>query len=285
MPTSGQLAIVTGASSGIGHATAVALARHGYHVLAGVRRPADVDFGGQPGIEVVRLDITNDDDVRAVAERVGDGSRYARIALVNNAGVSSNSPVELLPLAGWRDQLEVNLLGHIRMITALLPALTESEAGRIVNVSSAATLVTSPTTGAYAAAKAGLEKVSDALRRELVATRTKVVVVQPGAVKTGGWEKAMNSHGPELTPAQHGRYDDLTAAVDRTAQRFADGGSDVAVAVRTIVRAVESPRPRTHCRIGTDAKLMRLISGVLPPSAQDRLVGVLAGTRGIRPAD
>lgn len=130
-----------------------------------------------------------------LAQRVARDD-YRRLVLVNNAGVSINSLMELIPLDTWRSQFETNLFGHIAVTQALLPALVGADLSCIVNVSSAAVLLTSPMLGVYAAAKAGLEKSSDALRRELTATRTKVIVVQPGAVRTGTgrrptWSKTM----------------------------------------------------------------------------------------------
>src|ERR1700742_2656397 len=117
-----ELIVVTGASTGIGAATARELARKGFHVLAGVRREADADALRADRIEPCILDITVDSDITAIAERVTRDPRPLR-ALVNNAGIAINAPIEALPLPEWRQQFEVNLFGHIAMIQALLPAL------------------------------------------------------------------------------------------------------------------------------------------------------------------
>ena len=119
-----ELIVVTGASTGMGAATARELARRGFHVLAGVRRDTDADALRGDGIEPHILDITVESDVAAIAERVeNDPQGLPLRALINNAGVAINAPVEALPIAEWRRQFEVNLFGHVAMIQALMPSL------------------------------------------------------------------------------------------------------------------------------------------------------------------
>jgi len=128
-----KLVAVTGASTGIGASAARELARRGFHVLAGVRRDSDADAIRSTGIEPVILDITRPEQVEALAARVA-GDPRALHALVNNAGISVNAPVEALPMAQWRWVFEVNLFGHIAVTQALLPALLRSK-GRVINIS------------------------------------------------------------------------------------------------------------------------------------------------------
>ncbi|MEK8143746.1 SDR family NAD(P)-dependent oxidoreductase [Streptomyces sp. M10(2022)] len=122
-----KLIVVTGASTGMGASVARQLARQGFHVLAGVRRDRDADAIRSTGIEPVILDITKSEQVAALAARIADDPR-ALHALVNNAGVQVNAPVEALPMAQWRQVFEVNLFGHIAVTQALLPALLHSGA-------------------------------------------------------------------------------------------------------------------------------------------------------------
>jgi NAD(P)-dependent dehydrogenase (short-subunit alcohol dehydrogenase family) len=155
-----SLALVTGASTGIGRACAIHLAGLGFHVLAGVRDPADAPDGLDP----LRLDVTSESDVAAAAERVG-----AELGvLVNNAGIAINGPVEVVPLDQWRRIVEVNLLGQVAVTRALLPAILRAR-GRVVNMSSIGGRVANPLFGPYSATKFALEAVSDALRREVAA--------------------------------------------------------------------------------------------------------------------
>ena len=119
-----SLALVTGTSTGIGRATALHLSARGYEVLAGVRRPEDAP----PGLEPLVLDVTSERDVAAAAERVG-GSLDA---LVNNAGIAVNGPVEVVAVEDWRRQLEVNLIGPVAVTRALLPALLAARGRRSI---------------------------------------------------------------------------------------------------------------------------------------------------------
>lgn len=179
-----ELIVVSGASTGIGAATAQQLASKGFHVLAGVRTSRDADLVRTHGVEPVMLDITIPEHIENLAARVADDreQRFLR-ALVNNAGIEINAPVEVLPLDLWRSQFEVNLFGHIAAIQALLPALRKSR-GRIVNISSVGGEAALPIYGAYAATKFALEAASDSLRREVAAQGIQVVIVQAGGVKT-----------------------------------------------------------------------------------------------------
>jgi NAD(P)-dependent dehydrogenase (short-subunit alcohol dehydrogenase family) len=190
-PDRRELVVVSGASTGMGAATAKELARNGFHVLAGVRRVVDADALRAEGIEPHILDITVDSDVAAIADRVArDPLGRPLRALVNNAGISVNAPVETLPIAKWRRLFEVNLFGHVAMTQALLPTLLRS-AGTVVNISSVGGRVALPTYGAYAGSKFALEAVSDSLRREVSGLGVKVVVVEPGAVKTEMLERGV----------------------------------------------------------------------------------------------
>jgi NAD(P)-dependent dehydrogenase (short-subunit alcohol dehydrogenase family) len=179
-----EIAIVTGASTGIGAATARELARRGFHVLAGVRRDRDADAIRGPGIEPLIIDITNPDHIRALATRVhGDPQGRAVRALVNNAAIAVNAPVEAFAIDEWRRLFEVNLFGHIAVTQTLLPALIRSK-GRVVNISSVGGKIAMATYGPYAGTKFALEAVSDSLRREIAPFGVQVVVVEPGAVRT-----------------------------------------------------------------------------------------------------
>ncbi|CDO87714.1 dehydrogenase [Mycobacterium triplex] len=273
-----ELIVVTGASVGMGAATAKELARRGFHVLAGVRREADADAlvaGGPEGLEPVILDITMESDVAAVADRVArDPLRRPLRALINNAGIAINAPVEALPIAQWRKQFEVNLFGHIAMTQALLPALLLSS-GTVVNISSVGGKVVLPTYGAYAGSKFALEAVSDALRREVAKLGIKVVVVEPGAVKTEMVERGIaTAEGlkADMTAAQLARYGDLTAAVTAQAHSFTETGVSSEHAAQVIAKAATASRPRTRYTIGRDAAILVRISRLVSDRVLDRIV-------------
>jgi NAD(P)-dependent dehydrogenase (short-subunit alcohol dehydrogenase family) len=275
MSTSNQLAVVTGASSGVGQATAKALAARGFHVLAGVRKETDAERLAADGMEPVILDITDPDDVAAVAERVetdADGRRLA--VLVNNAGIAVNAPVETLPMAGWRRQFDVNFFGQVAMIQAVLPNLLSAR-GRVVNVSSIGGRVVGPTYGAYAASKFALEAMSDALRREVGQFGVSVIVVEPGMVATPIWDKGVATAQElvaEMSAEQQARYGALVAALLKQTEGVGETGIDPSEVARVIADAVEARRPRTRYLVGRDAKVMARLVAVLPDRVVDRLI-------------
>ena len=159
------MVVVTGASTGMGAATARELARRGFHVLAGVRRDEDADAMRGPGVEPVILDITNPDHIEVLAARVRKDPQGRTLrAVVNNAAIQANVPIEVFAIDEWRRMFEVNLFGQVAVTQALLPALFRSS-GRVVNISSLGGKVAMATYGPYAATKFALEAVSDALRR------------------------------------------------------------------------------------------------------------------------
>nr|WP_240746565.1 SDR family NAD(P)-dependent oxidoreductase [Cryptosporangium phraense] len=264
---------MTGASTGMGAASARELAGRGFHVLAGVRRERDGEALRADGVEPVLLDITDSAQIAALAARV-DADPRPLLALVNNAGIAVNAPVEALPMDEWRRQFDVNLFGHIEVTQALLPALLRSR-GRVVNISSIGGKVALATYGAYAGTKFALEAVSDALRRELAPHGVQVVVVEPGGVQT-----EMAARGVEtatrlasgMSAAQRERYGALMQAVMSHAAAFTAGGVSAGAAARVIARAVTDRRPRTRYTIGRDAAVMTRLTRVLPDRVLDRVV-------------
>ncbi|MFF9483736.1 SDR family NAD(P)-dependent oxidoreductase [Streptomyces sp. NPDC014676] len=269
-----ELVIVTGASTGMGAATAREMARRGYHVLAGVRRAGDGQALLDAGVEPVILDITDRDHIAALVARV-DGDPHGRPlrVLVNNAGVPCAGPVEVVPLDTWRHLFEVNVLGQVAMAQALLPALLRSK-GRIVNISSLNGKVSMAGYGAYAGSKFALEAVSDALRGELAPHGVQVVVVEPGGVRTGMAATGLaglDRLTARMTPEQHARYGDLTQALPSHVAAFTEAGVTSGAAARTIARAATARRPRTRYTVGATAAFLVRASRFLPDRVLDRM--------------
>ncbi|MFF9335659.1 SDR family NAD(P)-dependent oxidoreductase [Streptomyces albogriseolus] len=272
-----ELVVVSGASSGIGAATAQALAAMGYHVLAGVRTDSEADAVRADGIEPVTLDITVPEHIEALTRRIADDPerRLLRV-LVNNAGIEINAPVEVLPLALWREQFEVNLFGHIAVIQALLPFLRRSR-GRIVNISSVGGVAALPVFGAYAGTKFALEAASDSLRREVSAHGVQVVVVQPGGVRT---EMAARSGDISLElaagmSAEHQRlYNGLIDATVASNSAFLERALPAAKAGAKIAKVATTPRPRARYALGTDAAFIIPLARFLPARLMDALLAM-----------
>jgi NAD(P)-dependent dehydrogenase (short-subunit alcohol dehydrogenase family) len=268
------IAVVTGASTGIGAATAHELARRGFHILAGVRRDRDADALRGPSVEPLILDITNADHIRALATRVHeDPQGRAVLALVNNAAVQANAPIEVFAIDEWRRMFEVNLFGQVAVTQALLPALIRSK-GRVVNISSVGGKVAMAAYGPYASTKFALEAVSDSLRRELAAFGVQVVVVEPGAVHTEMLGRAIaTAHElvSAMTPEQSQRYGGLVQAVNTQAALSTRSGLPADVAAKVIAKAVTVRKPRPRYTVGRDAALITCLARILP----DRILDLL----------
>jgi NAD(P)-dependent dehydrogenase (short-subunit alcohol dehydrogenase family) len=276
-----EIAVITGASTGIGAATARELARHGFHVLAGVRRDRDADAIRGPGIEPLIIDITNSGHIRALATRVhGDPQGRAVRALVNNAGIGVNVPVEAFAIDQWRRLFEVNFFGHVAVTQALLPALIRSK-GRVVNISSVGGRIAMATYGPYAATKFALEAVSDSLRRELAPSGVRVVVVEPGAVRTEMPGRAMaTAHdlASTMTPEQSQRYGGLVHAVTAQTASHTNSGLHPDAAAKVIARAITARKPRTRYTVGRDAALITRLTRILSDRTLDRALAAALRT-------
>jgi NAD(P)-dependent dehydrogenase (short-subunit alcohol dehydrogenase family) len=273
-PLKNELIAISGASTGIGAATARALALRGYHVLAGVRRDEDADAIRDDRIEPVNLDITIPGHVASLAARIADDPQHRPLrAVINNAGIEINAPVEVLPLDIWREQFEVNLFGHIAVIQALLPALRRSR-GRVVNISSVGAEATLPIYGAYAGSKAAFESASDALRREVSSQGIQVVIVQSGGVKTPMAAKSgpLSLQLAEKMSADHAAlYGELISSTVKFQSSFLRRAITAEKAAGKIANMATTRRPRTRYSLGPDAAFTLPLNRILPDRLLDRV--------------
>ena len=189
-----SIVFVIGASTGIGLATAVTLARAGHTVYAGMRNPDAADGELKAlGATVVRLDVDDEASVAAACNRPID-------VLVNNAGVGAGGTVEEAPLAEYRRAMETNFYGALRCIQAVVPAMRTRGSGCIINVTSIAGRVSGPAQSPYAATKWALEAVSEALACELKAFGVRVAIVEPGVIATPIFGKMRPPEKPSIYP-------------------------------------------------------------------------------------
>jgi len=263
--------VVTGASSGIGEATARHLAQLGFQVRAGVRRREDAERLGGDRIAPLALDVTDGDSIDAARAELAE---QPLAGLVNNAGIAISAPLENVPIEELRRQLEVNLVGQIAVTQAFLPAL-RARRGRIVNVSSIGGRMALPLGGPYSASKFALEAASDSLRQELRGA-VGVIVVEPGGVKTPIWRKggaAADELLAELPGDVERNYGGLIAGMRREAEKIdRETGLEPAEVARVIGRALSARRPRTRYLVGRDAKSRALLVKLLPARVTDALV-------------
>ncbi|WP_432883944.1 SDR family NAD(P)-dependent oxidoreductase [Kribbella sp. CA-245084] len=287
--------LVTGSTGGIGTATVRLLQSRGFIVYAGARGPAAFE----PGVRVVPLDVADPSSVAAAAKRVA-GEVDGLWAVINNAGVIVQGPLELVPADEWRRQLEVNTLGPASVIREFLPLLRAGSAaagsatssasgpggrvaGRIVNVSAATGRVAMPLLGALSASKAGLEALSNALRLELAAWKIPVVVIEPGTTQTEIFTRAGAAADVALQQADHDRVDlyaEHLAAYEKAMSRFKPGPVDKVAKV--IVRAVEARHPRRRYAVA-EARTLGAILPKLPAGLRDRVLSGAVGLNGIKP--
>lgn len=286
MPT----ALITGASTGIGEATALRLARAGWTVFAGVRDPSAGErlvreMGAGAGRMLpLTLDVTDGAQIAQAAESVAretgaaaQSSPGTLDALVNNAGIGYGGPLELLPIEDLRHQLEVNVLGQVAVTQALLPALRAAR-GRIVFLSSVGGRVAMGFTAPYAASKHSIEAIGDALRVELHTSKVGVTLMEPGSVATPIWDKgraeADRLSVPDELREQYGR---VPAAMDKVLQDTAQRGIPPEQVAETIERALTARRMKARYLIGRDAKAMVLIRALLPDLVFDRVARRVLG--------
>jgi NAD(P)-dependent dehydrogenase (short-subunit alcohol dehydrogenase family) len=269
--------LVTGASSGIGEATALHLEELGFDAVAAVRKAEDAERLAVSGLRTVLLDVTDGGQIAAARDELGGGPLAG---LVNNAGIAVAAPLEFLPLDQLRRQLEINLIGQLAVTQAFLPALRAGR-GRIVNVSSIGGRVALPLVGAYNASKFALEAISDSLRREIRSQGVDVIVIEPGGVKTPIWRKG-DELASELTkdmpPDAERLYGRLIESLRRQTTKIAtETGIEPREVAETIGRALTAQRPRARYLVGRDAKMRGPTAKVLPDRVMDRLIGRAMG--------
>lgn len=269
--------VITGASTGIGRACALHLARLGLRVFGGVRKEADakaLQNAASERLLPIFVDVTDSDSVAAAVTQVSESlGRAELIGLVNNAGIALGGPLEFLPIARIRTQLEVNILGQISVTQAFLPLLRKAR-GRVINMSSISGRVASPLLGPYAASKFALEALSDSLRVELQPWGIEVVCIEPGAIKTPIWEKSLTAADdiirelPEQAKVLYGR--EMANLRESTLQTGQQGTPPEAVA-RAVEHALLSKRPKTRYLVGRDAKIGAFLTQILPDRWRDWL--------------
>jgi NAD(P)-dependent dehydrogenase (short-subunit alcohol dehydrogenase family) len=259
--------LLTGASSGIGRATALLLDRNGFQVFAGVRRSEHGEVLRQQASErltPILLDVTDPHSIEAAARTVSDalGGR-ALAGLVNNAGIDIAGPLETSSVADARLQFEVNVFGLLAVTQAFLPLLRQSR-GRIVNIGSVLGRLAIPFMGAYSASKFALEGLTDALRIELLPWGIHVSLIEPGPVATPLWSKTHLLAGmiEEKGAAAGKLYATANAAAQAAFTKFA----------AKVLEALTATNPKPRYLVGRDAKALSLLAALVPDRIRDSML-------------
>jgi NAD(P)-dependent dehydrogenase (short-subunit alcohol dehydrogenase family) len=271
MAGASKAVLITGCSSGIGHATAEHLAARGWTVYASARKTESIADLAERGMKTLALDVTDENSMRAAVAAV-EAAEGAVGALVNNAGYSQSGALETLPMDRLRAQFETNVFGLIRLCQLVLPGMRRQGAGRIVNVSSMGGRLTFPGGGAYHGTKHAVEALSDALRFEVRGFGIDVVVIEPGLITTRFGETAAGSINAPA--AADDPYAEFNAAVGTATAEVYEGplarlGGGPETVARAIERAITSRRPKTRYKVTPSARLALAQRRLLPDRAWD----------------
>jgi len=273
-----QIVLVTGATSGIGRATALDLARAGHRVFATGRRAAalaslEKEAAGLK-LEGLVMDVTKSESIASVKKEIDartDG--YGVDAVVNNAGYGVGGPLEEVSDEALRAQYDTNVFGLMAVTRTFLPAMRERRHGRIINVSSVGGRVTLPLLGAYNSTKYAVESLSDALRIELRPFGVKVVIIEPGSIATEFAEVAMDS----IPSAKGSPYAGALADAAGFRKMFDDTAVAPSHVTSAIVKAVESRSPSARYVRPWRTYAMLWFMGFMPTSWVDAILGRLTG--------
>jgi NAD(P)-dependent dehydrogenase (short-subunit alcohol dehydrogenase family) len=266
--------LVTGASTGIGHATALRLAESGFTVFAGVRKESDAREKDalHENIRPLLLDVTNAENIAAAFAVIRE-SGLPLYGLLNNAGIAVGGPLEYLPLDALRRQFEVNVFGTVAVTQAAIPLLRATR-GRIVTIGSIAGRFGAPFVGPYGSSKAAVAVLVDALRMELAPYGIRTVLFEFAAVKTPIWEKgrALKDELAGTLPEQALRdYAPFIEAMVRQIEHEERGGLEPSLIAGAILTAFTTPSPRARYVIGRQAKMQAAVA-LLPHKTRDTMI-------------
>jgi NAD(P)-dependent dehydrogenase (short-subunit alcohol dehydrogenase family) len=269
------VALVTGASSGFGLHTSVALAQAGFRVVAAMRSPEKrhdllqtaETAGVRERIDVRRMDVTDHAGIIQTVEEIA--AAYGRIdVLVNNAGFAAGGVVEEVDGDTWRAQMETNFFGTVAVTRAVLPHMRRQRRGKIINMSSVSGRTAFPGYAPYAASKFAVEGFTEALRLEVLPFGIHAVLIEPGAYKTEIWRKGFAT----IRMRENSPYQPMLKAVLRMSRRTAETAPPPQEVAAAVVKAALAPAPRLRYPLGRGTAAMSLLRSLLPWKWYERIV-------------
>jgi NADP-dependent 3-hydroxy acid dehydrogenase YdfG len=268
-----KAALITGCSSGIGHATAERLLEDGWKVYATARRPEAIADLKDKGCETLALDVRDEESMAAAVKVVTDASGAVGV-LVNNAGYSQSGAVETIPLDQVRAQFETNVFGLVRMCQLVLPGMREQRYGKIVNIGSMGGRLTFPGGGFYHATKYAVEALSDALRFEARGFGVDVILIEPGLITTSFGDVAGASLDDADDAGPYGHFNKHVAkmTVEAYSGPLVKLGGGPEVVANTIAGAVKARRPKARYPVTLSAHLMINQRRFMPDGIWDRVM-------------
>jgi NAD(P)-dependent dehydrogenase (short-subunit alcohol dehydrogenase family) len=265
-----KTALITGASSGIGEATALQLAELGFTVYASARRVDRMSDLADRGIRTRSVDVSDDDSMVTLIETIiADTGRID--VLVNNAGYGLYGALEDVPIDDARRQFEVNVFGLARMTQLVLPQMRAQRDGYIVNISSMGGKIWEPLGSWYHASKFAVEGLSDSLRVEVAEFGIKVVIIEPGTIRSEWSGIAADNLEATSANTPYAGLAKLVGAGLRAVDRLPIASGPEVVA-EVIAKAVQDPKPRTRYPVGGGARGMLLAERILPDRGFDRFI-------------
>ncbi|MCC5661042.1 SDR family NAD(P)-dependent oxidoreductase [Nostoc sp. XA010] len=270
--------VVTGASTGIGQACALLLDQLGFSVFAGVRQDIDAQTLKEKGSQrliPIFLDVTDAESIAAAVDQVTNAVGGAGIlGLVNNAGIAVPGPLELLAIAEFQHQMQVNVTGQLAVTQAFL-GLLRQDRGRIVNMGSISGRSPAPFLGAYNASKFALVALNDVMRMELRPWGISVSIIEPGSIATPIWEKSLNQSEiaqHDLSQTAQNLYGQAMNIVREKMQIIASRGISADLVAQAVVHALTAKQPKTRYLVGLDAKIGSVLKHILPDKLHDRVI-------------
>ncbi|QDK39062.1 SDR family oxidoreductase [Bdellovibrio sp. NC01] len=266
--------LITGASTGIGFALTKSCLEQGYTVWACVRKlEALKDLKDKyPTLHVIRMDVTSNEEVVAAANIISQQS-VKDFVLINNAGIALGGPIEAMNLKEWRNLFEVNVFGLLQVTQAFLPLLRKTK-GRVINIGSISGRMSSPFLAPYTSSKHAVRAISDSLRRELRSLGVKVILIEPGPIKTDIWDKSIAQSEKleaQLTPELQEVYGDAINSLKSAVTDVAKNAVPVSYVTNKVLQAITLPNPYPYYLIGKNIHFQAWLMKLLPVRVVDAI--------------